>query len=227
MRGRTPRRVPRAARIREEVDGIRDIFASVDGALPERPFASFTAEGPAARAGGEVAVAAGTLAEPDGRHYVAFLVRGRDDDAHHASYVDEDLRLLGRAPVEDGEAGYEVRYLEAFDDAFEAGERYRFFWEALHPEPEPDDTPEERERDLRRGLRRVGEFLTERAVRATCDEVVTAEERASAARSPDERAFWLQAAETSRSELSRLVPNPSERERRLALHRYRHAAKDH
>ena len=201
------------------MDEIRDIFSSVDGALPERPFASFT--GPPED--GRAAAAAGTLAPPDGRHYVAYLERpASPDEAPPVSYVDEDLRL--RVDTLTG-SGYRVRYLEAFASPFEAGERYRFFWEALHPLPEEDDTDEERERDLRRGLARVEDLIRGRAVSALSDEVLRAEEEESAAADPETRAFWAQAAQSAREELSRLVPDAAERESDLALHRYRRAAR--
>lgn len=203
------------------MDEIRDIFSSVDGALPQRPFASFT--GPVRD--GRAAAAAGTLASPDGRHYVAYLERPASlGGAPPVSYVDEDLRL--RADTDTVTAsGYRVRYLEAFASPFEAGERYRFFWEALHPLPEEDDTNEERERDLGRGLARVEGLIRGRAVSALCDEVLHAEAEESAASDPETRAFWRQAAHSAREELSRLVPDAAERESDLALHRYRRAAR--
>jgi hypothetical protein len=210
------------------VDEIRNIFASIDGALPERPFASFT--GPA-RDGRGVA-AAGTLALPDGRHYVAYLEKlpgdSAPDGAPPVSYVDEDLRLHVGATssgIESlTESGYRVRYLEAFASPFEAGERYRFFWEALNPLPEEDDTEEERERDLRRGLARIEDLIRARAASALCDEVLRAEEEESAAPDPEASVFWQQAAATARQELVRLIPDPDRRESDLAIHRYRRAA---
>lgn len=215
------------------MDEIRDIFSSIDGALPERPFASFTGPGGGGERQGDAAAAAGTLGPPDGRHYVAYLERaseGRDPDGGPPiSYVDEDLRLQadidtpGRSRCVTA-SGYRVRYLEAFKSPFEAGERYRFFWEALHPLPEENDTDEERERDLRRGLARVEDLIRGRAVGAICDEVLHAEEEESAASDPETRAFWRQAAHSAREELSRLVPDVGERESDLALHRYRRAA---
>ena len=138
--------------------------------------------------------------------------------------MDEDLRL--RADTETVTAsGYRVRYLEAFASPFEAGERYRFFWEALHPLPEEDDTEEEGKRDLRRGLRRVEDLILGRAVSPLCDEVLHAEAEESAASDPETRAFWRQAAHSAREELSRLVPDAAERESDLALYRYRRAAR--
>ncbi len=203
------------------MDEIRDIFSSVDGALPERPFASFT--GPPGD--GRAAAAAGTLAPPDGRHYVAYLERpASPDEAPPVAYVDEDLRLRADTGTLTG-SGYRVRYLEAFESPFEAGERYRFFWEALHPLPEEEDTDEERERDLRRGLSRVEDLIRGRAVGALAGEVLHAEEEESAAADPETRAFWAQAAQSAREELSRLEPDAAERESDLALHRYRRAAR--
>ena len=157
------------------MDEIRDIFLSVDGALPERPFASFT--GPPSD--GRAAVAAGTLAAPDGRHYVAYLEKPTAcKSASPVCYVDEDLRLETYGVEDDAQtrSGYRVRYLEAFERPFEAGERYRFFWEALHPQPEELDTDTERERDLARGLKRIEELIRDRAVGALCEEVLHAEE---------------------------------------------------
>ena len=204
-----------------EVDEIRDIFASIDGALPEKPFASFT-DPPG---DGRGAVAAGTLAPPDGRHYVAYLEKpaspdGIPDEEPPFSHVDEDLRLHAGG----ASSGYRVRYLEAFDSPFEAGERYRFFWEALHPLPEEDDTEEQRARDLKRGLRRVEDLIRRRAEGVLYEEVLEAEERESAAADPETRAFWHQAAHSAREELIRLVPDSERREGDLALHRYRRAA---
>ena len=212
------------------MDEIRDIFSSIDGALPERPFASFT--GPSFSGDGQgqglAAAAAGTLAPPDGRHYVAYLeTPASHDEAPPVSYVDEDLRLQAHVDTPEGcvtGSGYRVRYLEAFESPFEAGERYQFFWEALHPLPEEDDTDEERRRDLRRGLARVEDLIRGRAVGALCDEVLHAEDEESAAADPETRAFWAQAARSARDELSRLVPDAGERESDLALHRYRRAA---
>ncbi|MBA3390265.1 MAG: hypothetical protein H0U02_13025 [Rubrobacter sp.] len=208
------------------MDDIRDIFASMDGAFPERPFASFT--GSSAGGAGNAAAAAGTLSRPDGRHYVAYLER--PDGASGLSYVDEDLRLHARETPSGIESlsasGYRVRYLEAFSDPFEAGERYRFLWEALHPLPEEDDTQEERERDRRRGLARIEGMIRGKASSTLCDEVLRAEEEESAAATIEGRAFWRQAAHTAREELSRLVPDDEGRERDLALHRYRRAAQE-
>jgi len=212
------------------VDEIRDIFASIDGALPQRPFASFT--GPSFAGYGRGAAAAGTLAPPDGRHYVAYLERPPDESASDAappvSYVDEDLRLHVReasSGIESlTESGFRVRYLEAFASPFEAGERYRFFWAALHPLPEEDDTEEERERDLKRGLARIDDLIRERATSALCEEVLRAEEEESAASGQESRAFWRQAAAAAREELARLIPDQDRRESDLALHRYRRAA---
>ncbi len=210
------------------MDEICDIFASIDGALPERPFASFTGPG----GDGRAAAAAGTLAPPDGRHYVAYLERPPDDpasaDAVPVSYVDEDLRLHARETSSGIDSltgsGYRVRYLEAFADPFKAGETYRFFWEALHPLPEEHDTEEERDRDLRRGLARVEDLILARATSALCDEVLRAEEEELAAPDPEARAFWQQAAHSARDELLRLIPDPERRESDLVLHRYRRAA---
>jgi len=215
------------------VDDIRDIFASIDGALPERPFASFT--GSSASGTGNAAAAAGTLSRPDGRHYVAYLERPPEGPAlpeasPGPSYVDEDLRLHAReTPSGIGSltaSGYRVRYLEAFSDPFEAGERYRFLWEALHPLPEEDDTEEERERDRQRGIARIEGMIRGKASSTLCDEVLRAEEEESAAATIEGRAFWRQAAHTAREELSRLVPDDERRERDLALHRYRRAAQE-
>ena len=196
------------------MDDIRGTFASVDGALPDRPFASFT--GPGGRA-----AAAGTLAPPDGRHYVAYLEKPASPDGDTpVSHVDEELRLHTGGTS----TGYRVRYLEAFDGPFEAGERYRFFWEALHPLPEEDDTEEQRARDLERGLRRIEDLIRRRAEDALYREVLEAEESESAAADPETRAFWGQAAHSALEELSRLVPDAERREGDLALHRYRRAA---
>lgn len=202
------------------MDDIRGIFASVDGTLPERPFASFTA------LGGRAA-AAGTLSPPDGRHYVAYLEEP-SEEAPTPSYVDEALRIhdsSGSPAVAHGEAGgYRMRYLEAFSSAFAAGERYRFFREALRPVPEEDDTEEDRRRDLARGLARVEDLIRRKATDALCDEVLRAEEAGSAAGDPETRAFWRQAALSAREELARLIPEAGRREEDLALHRYRRAA---
>lgn len=212
------------------MDEIRDIFASIDGALPQRPFASFT--GPSFAGDGSGAAAAGTLAPPDGRHYVAYLEgppgASAPDAAPPVSYVDEDLRLHASETSSVIESltvsGYRVRYLEAFADPFKAGETYRFFWEALHPQPEEDDAEEERDRDLKRGLTRIEDLIRARATSALCDEVLRAEEVESAAPDPESRAFWRQAAAAAREELVRLVPDQDRRESDLALHRYRRAA---
>ncbi len=206
------------------MDEIRDIFASIDGALPERPFASFTGGYPGGSGRDHAAAAAGTLARPDGRHYVAYLEKSPDGRTPTgAAYLDEDLRL--HAGTESLTAsGYRVRYLEAFEDPFEAGERYRFFWEALHPLPGEDDTPEERDRDLRRGRARIEDLIRTRAESALCDEVLRAEEEESAAPDPDSRAFWRQAARSAREELAGLIPDEGRRERDLAFHRFRRAA---
>lgn len=211
------------------MDGIQNIFASIDGAVPARPFASFTG-GVDARRGGSAA-AAGTLGEPDGRYYVAYLEKGSEEAAgrgeltepYRLSYVSEDLRLH-LAPESAAGDQYAVRYLEAFDDAFKAGEIYNFFWGALNPTPDPDDTDEQMQRDRRRGMRRIEDFIRDRVARAKYDELLRAEEELAKNTAAAQRIFWKQVRETACNELLSTVSDPEQRERDLAFHRYRRAA---
>lgn len=242
------------------MDDIRNIFASIDGAVPSKPFASFTGSaGDGRPRGGHSAAAAGILEEPDGRYYVAYLESpGEEPDTGRAgtlekptrgltdpsriSFVSEDLRLhLGRAPGErehwyPGRPRYTVRYLEAFDDAFKAGEIFGFFRSASNPVPEPDDDDEQIERDRRRGQRRIDDFIRDRAAGALYEEVLRAEEALAeeafaeedlaGENAPSQRSFWKQARETAWSELLGVVTDPERRDRDLAFYRYRRAARE-
>jgi hypothetical protein len=209
------------------VDDIQDIFTSIDGAVPARPFARFTGGVEPHRA--TSAAAAGILEEPDGRHYVAYLEKGGEGASAEAfrpsyvSYVSEDLRLHQSQQPPSTER-YAVRYLEAFDDAFKAGEIYNFFWSAMHPTPEPDDTDEQMQRDRRRGMKQIEDFIRNRAARARYDELLRAEEELAKSTTTAQQIFWQQARETASSELLAIVTDPDQRERDLAFHRYRRAA---
>ena len=217
------------------MDEIRDIFASIEGAAPGKPFASFT--GAAGAEGKLAAVAAGRLGPPDGRHYVGYLEKPGAPSLGAANgpaprYVDEDLALhVGEAASATASSAspFVVRYLEAFEDPFKAGERYNFFWESLHPTPAEDGTDGEIERDRSRGLARIEDFISRRARRSFFDELLRAEEGAEAAAGrgdaeQEEEAFWEQARRTALAELERLIPDPDELEKDLRFHRFRRAA---
>lgn len=242
------------------MDDIRNIFASINGAVPSKPFASFTGSAGDGSPGGgnprrgHSAAAAGILEEPDERYYVAYLESpGEEPDTGRAdslekptggptapsrvSFVSEDLRVhLGRGPGEGkhrypGRPRYTVRYLEAFDDAFKAGEIFGFFRSASNPVPEPEDSDEQVERDRRRGQRRIDDFIRDRAAGALYDEVLRAEEALAGEdlageNAPSQRSFWKQARQTAWGELLGVVADPERRDQDLAFYRYRRAARE-
>lgn len=202
------------------MDSIREIFAAIDGTLPEEPFRSFT----------------GTL--PDGR--ISAVAAGRLEDGYYVAYLEEDAPEASEAPREafvgellslhqgtgeEDEGRLCARYLEAFSDGFSAGARCHFFWEAMHPTPAEDGSDDELERDRRRGFARIEDFIRRRVNQALADEILAAEERLQKLRAGCEEAtFWEAARAHALAGLEGRISDPRELEQYLRLHRFRRAA---
>lgn len=212
------------------MDSISKIFAAIDGAVPEDPFRSFTGRLPDGRM---CAAAAGKIYAGC---YVAYLEESTDEGDEQGggeAFVDEGIKLASPEDPQGDPLGnpeepsFRVRYLEYFPDLFEAGERYRFFREALNPTPEEDSTDEEMERDHLRGHSRIEDFIAGRINRDLIDEFLHAEEILEDLDAPETsvsaHAFWEQARLTAYEELLHRVPGNT-LEKDLELHRFRRAA---